>query len=290
MNELTPLPQLVAEIKILSQQTAANIIEIGKRLNAAKEQVDHGEWAGWLQSNFDLTDRTARNFMRAAVEFGDENGKRFPISKIYALLDVPAAERETFIAQPHEVNGQQKTVDEMTSRELAATIKALKDIEKAKADSDRLVQEQSQRLQKMSDELGQSKAAQKMLADLKKPDTVTVEKRVEVIPPDYEKLKFKVDTLENENKLLKLQADTRTEDERRQDHLVKAETFVGRVRKFISDMAAIGYIGGGYARLSPQGQRDYEQSIASLEKLCQDMRDQLIIPKNDQIYEMEVEQ
>lgn len=98
MNELTPLPQLVAEIKILSQQTAATIIEIGKRLAEAKGQVEHGEWAGWLQSNFDLSDRTARNFMRAAAEFGDENGKRFPISKIYALLDVPAADREAFIA------------------------------------------------------------------------------------------------------------------------------------------------------------------------------------------------
>jgi len=35
MNELTQLQQLVAEIKILSQQTAANIIEIGKRLNSS---------------------------------------------------------------------------------------------------------------------------------------------------------------------------------------------------------------------------------------------------------------
>ena len=228
--------------------------------------------------------------MRAAVEFGDENGKRFPISKIYALLDVPAAERETFVSRPHEVNGQQKTVDEMTSRELAATIKALRETERAKADSDKLVQEQAQKLQKLSTDLEKSQIAQKMLADLKKPDTVTVEKRIEVIPPDYEKLKFKLDTLENENKLLKLQADTRTHEDERDDYLTKASTFTARIRNFIRDMAAIGYLGGNFSRLSPQGQKDYEAAITSLEKLCQDMRDQLIIPKNEQVYEMEVGQ
>ena len=193
MNELTPLPQLVAEIKILSQQTAANIIEIGKRLNVAKEQVEHGDWAGWLDANFDFSRQHANRFMRAATEFSNVTSQlQMSQTKIFALLDVPAADRETFISQPHEVNGQQKTVDEMTSRELAATIKALKDIEKAKADSDRLVQDQAADITKLKKDLDDAKVAQKMLADLKKPDTVTEEKRIEVIPPDYETTKQKL--------------------------------------------------------------------------------------------------
>ena len=145
---------------------------------------------------------------------------------------------------PPELKAAVLAGDITSHKEYQEAIKALKDIEKAKADSDRLVQEQSQRLQKMSDELEQSKVAQKMLADLKKPDTVTVEKRIEVIPPDYEKLKFKLDTLENENKLLKLQADTRTHEDERDDYLTKASTFTARIRNFIRDMAAIGYLGG----------------------------------------------
>jgi hypothetical protein len=39
-------------------------------------------------------------------------------AKIFTLLDLPSEEREDFISESHEVNGQTKTVDEMTSREL----------------------------------------------------------------------------------------------------------------------------------------------------------------------------
>ena len=283
----TGLDTLVAEIKILSQQTAANIIEIGKRLNAAKVQVEHGEWGAWLESNFEFTERTAQRFMKAANEFSKTTAlSDLSPTKIFALLDVPAADREAFIAQPHDVGGEQKTVDEMTSRELAQAIKALKDAERDKAAKDSEIQRQAQKLQKLESDLEQSMVAQKMLADLKKPETITVEKKIEVKPPDYEKMKFRLDTLENENKLLKLQADTRTEDERRKDRQIKAENFVWKIRSFVSDMASIGYIGSGYARLSQQGQKDYEQAISSLEKLCRDMRDQLILPREDQIYDM----
>jgi hypothetical protein len=193
MKELTPLPQLVVEIKILSQQTAANIIEIGKRLIQAKEQVAHGEWGGWIEQNTDFTRMHASRIMRAAEEFSNVTSLlQMPPTKVFALLDVPAADRENFLAATHEVGGQQKTVDEMTSRELAATIKALKEAEKASVTKDAEIQRQSQRLQKLEEDLEKSKIAQKMLADLKKPDTVTVEKRVEVIPPDYEATKKKL--------------------------------------------------------------------------------------------------
>lgn len=124
----------MAEIKILSQQQAANIIEIGKRLNAAKEQVEHGEWGEYIESNYEFSQRHANRLMEVYESFPNWTPEsNLSYKKAYALLDVPAADRETFIAQPHEVNGQQKTVDEMTSRELAATIKALKEAEKEKA-------------------------------------------------------------------------------------------------------------------------------------------------------------
>lgn len=193
MNELTPLPQLVAEIKILSQQTAANIIEIGKRLNAAKEQVEHGDWGDWLESNFDFSRQHANRFMRAASEFSNVTSQlQISQTKIFALLDVPAADRETFLSQPHEVNGQQKTVDEMTSRELAATIKALKEAEKDKAEKDKLIQDQSRRLQSTTDALEAARIKAVQLEAAKKPDTVTIEKRIEIIPPDYELTKQKL--------------------------------------------------------------------------------------------------
>lgn len=38
------LPQLEVEIKFYLGQTAQNIIEVGKRLIAAKSLVQHGQW------------------------------------------------------------------------------------------------------------------------------------------------------------------------------------------------------------------------------------------------------
>ena len=57
--------------------------------------------------------------MRVASECSNISSlKDLGQTKIFALLDVPTGEREEFISEPHEVNGQAKTVDEMTTREL----------------------------------------------------------------------------------------------------------------------------------------------------------------------------
>ncbi|ERI90962.1 hypothetical protein HMPREF1982_03524 [Clostridiales bacterium oral taxon 876 str. F0540] len=65
-----------------------------------------------------------------AEEFGERNTySELPISKLYALLDVSQEEREEFISESHEINGQSKTVDEMTTRELQQAIKAKKEAE-----------------------------------------------------------------------------------------------------------------------------------------------------------------
>lgn len=62
--------------------------------------------------------------MRVAESFpNSETIRNLSVSKVYALLSVPQDQREEFISQPHEVNGETKTVDEMTSRELQKTIK-----------------------------------------------------------------------------------------------------------------------------------------------------------------------
>jgi hypothetical protein len=43
-----------------------NVIEIGKLLIAAKSKVDHGQWLPWLMKHFGKSERTARNYMKAA--------------------------------------------------------------------------------------------------------------------------------------------------------------------------------------------------------------------------------
>ena len=57
--------------------------------------------------------------MKISNEFGNSNSVwNLGSKKLWSLFDMPTEEREDFISQPHEVNGQTKTIDEMTSREL----------------------------------------------------------------------------------------------------------------------------------------------------------------------------
>ncbi|MDT8719007.1 DUF3102 domain-containing protein [Clostridium sp. 19966] len=62
---------------------------------------------------------TARNFIRVAESFpNSETLRNLSISKVYNILELPSDQREEFILETHNVNGQSKTVDEMTTREL----------------------------------------------------------------------------------------------------------------------------------------------------------------------------
>lgn len=59
----------------------------------------------------DFKRSTAQNFMRVANEFSNCSVlSSLQPTKIFALLDVPSEDREEFISQPHEVNGQTKTI------------------------------------------------------------------------------------------------------------------------------------------------------------------------------------
>lgn len=121
---------LTAEILILKQQTAQNIIEIGKRLIKVKESLPYGEWGKYLEKKVNFSQPTASRFIRSAETFKDYSTlNNLTQSKIFALLDVPSEEREDFITSPHEVNGEVKTVDDMTTRQLQQAIKEKKEAE-----------------------------------------------------------------------------------------------------------------------------------------------------------------
>ena len=73
MNDLTEfnLEKITAEILMLKDQTAQNIIEIGKRLNDTKNNLEHGEFINWLENKVDFSRYTANRFMKIATEFSN---------------------------------------------------------------------------------------------------------------------------------------------------------------------------------------------------------------------------
>ena len=128
------------EILFYKRQAGGAFLEIGKRLNEAKRQLSHGEWLPWLREKVDISERSAQDLMRLAREYSKSAEiADLGASKALALLGLPASEREQFAAEKHAVDGVEKSVSEMTAKELKQAIRerdeALKAAQAAKADA-----------------------------------------------------------------------------------------------------------------------------------------------------------
>jgi len=124
MLEERDLDVIETEILWYKQQAGTAILEIGARLIEAKRQLGHGEWIAWLRDKVDFSDRSAQNFMRLAKEYRNpQTVADLGASKALALLALPESEREEFLSEKHQVNGEEKTVIDMTSRELEKAIR-----------------------------------------------------------------------------------------------------------------------------------------------------------------------
>ena len=128
MSVRRPIEAITEEILFYKQQAGTAILEIGRRLLEAKEQLDHGEWLPWLEEKVEFSQSTAQRFMRLAREYTKTSPElNLGAAKALLMLAVPPMEREEFMATPHEVNGEEKTVEEMSRRELEAVIKELEE-------------------------------------------------------------------------------------------------------------------------------------------------------------------
>jgi hypothetical protein len=69
------------------KRTAEDIIAIGQDLIAVKSRLGHGKFTPWLDSEFGMTDRHARNFMNVASRFGSKSEiiSDLPVTVIYEL-------------------------------------------------------------------------------------------------------------------------------------------------------------------------------------------------------------
>ena len=115
---------ITAEILTLKQTAGDAILGIGQRLTEAKNMLSDGEWLIWLAESVDFSPRTAQRFMRLAREWSDATAlSHLGATKALTLLALPPEERESFMEEHHLVNGEEKTVIDMTSRELEQAIR-----------------------------------------------------------------------------------------------------------------------------------------------------------------------
>ena len=203
------LPVIISEIKIIEQHVTKTAIEgaiqIGERLQEAKEMAGHGNFGQWCQENLNYSQDTAQKFMKLAREYGGQNNvlantamsRNFSISNALSLLKVPEEDREQFV--------EEHQVEDMTNKELEEEIRRLNE---EKASRERTIQVLNN---SMRDEAEKLLQAQHEIEDLKRQlDDAPVEA---VDPKEVEKLKAKLEkteaALEKEKEKLKKEKDDR---------------------------------------------------------------------------------
>ncbi len=135
---------ITAEIKDICRQAQSMAlvyaVEIGRRLEEAKEALPYGKWGEWLKTEVEFSQSSANNYMKLYEEYGSSQISFFgasvdsqtfanlPYSKAIKLLAIPEEERENF--------AKEVDVESLSVRELQAAIderdKARKEAEEAK--------------------------------------------------------------------------------------------------------------------------------------------------------------
>ena len=79
--------QKTFEIKDLIRQTAQDIIETGQKLTEVKQQLKHGQFRIWLESEFNWSISSATKFMQVSSQFNNVNlsDLNFATSALYLL-------------------------------------------------------------------------------------------------------------------------------------------------------------------------------------------------------------
>lgn len=118
------LAEKTAKVKILTAQTAENIIEIGRTLLEVKENLPRGEFLSWLENEVNYSKSTAYNFMKVAKEFPNfQHVGNLGMRKLLALTGIESEGREKIIAD--------NDLEKMTVTELEKIIEEERLLEKA---------------------------------------------------------------------------------------------------------------------------------------------------------------
>lgn len=125
---------ITGEILELKKTAGESILSIGQRLIEAQSVLSHGEWLPWLTDQVEFSPRTAQRFMRLAKEWSNATAlSHLGATKALTLLALPPEERDQFMAEVHMIDGEEKTVIDMSARQLEQAIKERDDARQAAA-------------------------------------------------------------------------------------------------------------------------------------------------------------
>lgn len=184
--EVRSIEVITAEIWVLKAQVGGGLVDIGNRLLEAKAQLPHGEWLPWLEEKAEFSISQANRFMRLAKEYSNSSPvTNLGTRKALALLAFEPEDRDAFAAESHVVNGEEKTVEDMTAKELEQAIRERKEALEAKeaAEAEKRIAEQSR------DKMAQDMALAKSLLETAQEESQAAEDRVASLRMELEDLR-----------------------------------------------------------------------------------------------------
>lgn len=267
MQELTEfnIEKTTAEILILKDQTAQNIIEIGKRLIEVKENLQHGEFSEWLKKRVDISHRTANNFMKVATTFSNSQSiANLGSTKLFLLAGLDEENREEVM--------QENNIKEMTTRELEQVVKEKKEIKK-QLEAEK---EYSEELQEAIKEKEiQIRNLQNEIENVSKPEVQVVEKEIikEIIP---ENLILEKQSLEDELETLRKRAEKaentvnrlKLDKEINQDKVytnIKLDNLLVNITDFLNNASKYTYLKDELQKIPSKNKRIVENKIQEIE-------------------------
>ena len=210
--------EITASVRIHMRSMVNNALEIGLDLIDMKDACQHGEWMPWLKE-IGLSASTAANYMRIAREVsGDSKVAQLPYTKILALMAAPKEEREALAeaaesmsaAEIRKLTEERNKAAEAANAETMRADQAEKDAKMFNQEAAGLrvkvqnleekIKDQGKVHDKQCDEIkkawqayhDEKERSDKLRADLlyAENNRIEVEKRVEVVPEDYNRLKM----------------------------------------------------------------------------------------------------
>lgn len=179
---------ITEEILNYKRTAGESILEIGRRLKEAKALLPHGEWLPWLSEKVEFSERSAQNFMRLADAYQNpQTLADLGASKALVLLALNPVERDEFLNEKHDVRGVEKTVPEMSARELDEAVRQRK-IAEQKAD------EMERELEKQRTATADAEAAEEAAraeVEEAKNASLAVQERTEALQRELKELREK---------------------------------------------------------------------------------------------------
>lgn len=219
MNELQlsdDLTTIETEIKSYQNIAGQSIFEIGRRLRHVKENdLVHGEFGKWLE-NINLDRTQAHRFIKVSEEIKDVGTyQHLGLRALSEIASLPEPERTI---EHTTSNGETKTPDEMTVKELRELKKQLKQEQQEKSD-----------MQSQLEQVKRSESiARKQLEDAEDKEPEVIERYME--PEDYQQTKQMLNQTQHQKKLIeernaKLEKDIREMENRRDEVSEKSQKY-----------------------------------------------------------------